>query len=828
MRKVKKLTGNWSRLTLLVLLVINLLWFGSTNRADAQDADEVPSVTISGLDGPVDIIRDEWGIPTIIAGTDHDLFLGFGYAMAQDRMWQMDGSRRVALGKVAEIGGRNQLHWDIYHRTLGFERIARESIDLLEPETLEYLQAYADGINAYIEDNRGNLGFEFLLMGYEPEPWTVLDSLVIVRLVAVWLASDSFDEEMYGNLVKWLGQDLADQLFMPVPLTEPITDPSNLDASLRDISDTRSAGLNSPVEESVIQNPLDILKDDLISGWLSPLAAISQSGTLDASNIWAVDGSLTESGEPILATDPHLNYFAPSVLYEARLEGDKFKCWGATFPGMPFIPFGANEHIAWGASNFPADTQDLYIEMLNPENPFEYSTQAGWEEFEVIEERITYPGEQDTEEVYLHKVYVSSHGPIVHQGWGEYLAMKWTGLDPSDDVSNFVHAMLAENLEEFYEAFRDYHCPAQNIIIAENGPDGRVGQIFIGQIPIRSGYTGGYPVRGNDPSYQWTGFIPYDDMPHNLDPPEGYVAHANNVPVGGFDCVEGVEYPLGRTFTPNHRVNRIIELILAEAPLTLDENRLMQMDDLDMTARDFVPILLDAWSRSGDHYPGLEDHMSVMTDWDYHLGPDSVAATFYQLWILELVQTCIIDFFPYHLTTYIGFEDRWLPVIQTYLEGETDLSWLMADTQVERDARALESFEDAIDRLQREAGSDPDGWLWGDLNLAVFPHPSGEAVLIGGGSHRFGGGRYTVRVGHYAHASTLPFENDFGAVFRTVLESDGDTWIIEAVLPPGESGVPFGPHGTDQMNMWLAGELRSVPFGNLDCEISSSCRLVPE
>jgi len=793
-------------LTLACLVVRNPL------SAGAQTESEVPSRVIPGLDGPVEIARDEWGVPTIRAETDHDLFMGLGYAMAQDRLWQMDGSRRLARGRVAQIAGREQLHWDIYHRVLGLGRVADESVLLIDPITLEYLQAFADGVNAFIETGSAEFSFEFALLNYQPEPWGVADSLAVARLVAAWLSGDAWEEEMYGELIRSLGEDTASRLFRPVPEGEPDYTGSGAGEPL---SGGDNFGIERLFSASRIDEPeqdraMESVRRKLISSWFEPLACMHLAGHVEASNIWAVDGSMTESGEPILAMDPHLNYFSPSILYEAILDGGDFHCWGATFPGMPFMPFGANDHIAWGASNLPADCQDLYVERLNPANPLQYEVDGSWRAFDIIHERIPFRSGGGEEQTYLQDIYISRHGPIVQQSYGQYVALKWTGLTPSDDVTSFVKVMRAESLEDFYEAFRDYHCPPQNFCCAESGPDGRVGQVIAGDIPVRSGYDGTHPVEGRDSTCDWAGFIPYDDLPHRLDPPEGFVVHANNVPRG---AMTGGERPLGGSLSTNHRVNRMIELLLENEPFDFDDMRLMQMDDVDTTARVFVPALLASWEREGGDYPELLEHVSLLRGWDYRLAMDSIPASLYQLWLIELVQSCIMPEVKYGLSSYLGYVDRWLPLLEDYVRGESDLDWLEDDTAVERDRRLLDALESTVERLRREVGSDVSKWTWGELNQAIFPHPSGMALFVGGGTHPWGGGRYTLRVGHYAVDSPLPFENDFGAVLRVVAESVDGRWHIGAVLPPGESGCSFWPHGDDQISLWLAGELRPVHFG---------------
>jgi penicillin amidase len=522
--------------------------------------------------------------------------------------------------------------------------------------------------------------------------------------------------------------------------------------------------------------------------------------------------------------DPHLNSVAPSILYEARLDGGDLHCWGATFPGVPVLPFGANDKICWGPSDLPADSQDLYLEKLNPSNPREYEVDGKWVPFDVINEQIPSKAADGTIQPYLLDVLVSKHGPVVEYRPGEAVALRWTGSDPTDDFTSFFKVMRADSLAGFYEAFRDYSCPPQNYCVAEAGRRGKVGQVIAGHIPIRKGYDGTRPVDGSVSSNDWVGFIPYNQLPHRLNPPEHFVAHANNIPRGAMDQCKQT---LGVSFSPNYRVNRIIERLLKDKPLTPEKMREIQMDDVDTTARFFVPAILGAWDREGSAYPGLAADVEMLRGWDYRLNESSVAATLYQVWLIELARGAIVDHLRQDSSTYLGYEDRWLPLLEAYLGGNGSLPWLDSDNRSARDKHVLDALQATIARLRNEIGVDPRSWAWGSVHSAVFPHPSGMAQLIGGGSHPWGGGRYTIRVGHYDLQSNLPFQNDFGTVFRAVAASSGGKWEITAVMPPGEGGSSLGPHFTDQMEMWLSGEQREVPFGKTELEPAYSIRLTP-
>jgi penicillin amidase len=454
----------------------------------------------------------------------------------------------------------------------------------------------------------------------------------------------------------------------------------------------------------------------------------------------------------------------------------------------------------------------------------QYEYAGSWAQFDVIRERIPSKNASGVVEDYDLDVLVSRHGPIVERGADGLEALRWTGSEPTDDVSSFFKAMRADSMDAFYEAFRDYSCPPENFCVAEAGRNGRVGQILVGKIPIRKGYSGASPVDGSDPAYDWVGYIPYDSLPQRLDPPEGFVAHANNLPRGALDPNR---LPVGFSFSANYRVERIIERLVHDKPLTAEKMRQIQMDDVDTTGRVFVPAILGAWDRVGTDYPGLADQVERLRGWDYRLNETSVAATLYQVWIIEFGKLCVMNHLSASAGSYIGYPDRWLPILQDYLAGTSILPWLASDDQGARDRAVLDALASTVVRLQTEVGPDPESWAWGQVHYAIFPHPSGMATLIGAGSYPWGGGRHTIRVGHYDFASMLPFQNDFGSVFRAVIASIDGKWTITAVLPPGEAGSVLSPHFKDEMDLWLTGEQRPVPFPTGTFEPTYSVSLEP-
>ncbi|HET9908082.1 MAG TPA: penicillin acylase family protein, partial [Anaerolineales bacterium] len=506
-------------------------------------------IQLEGLDGAVDIYRDNMGIPHIYATTTHDLFFAQGFVHAQDRFWQMDFWRHVGSGRVAEMFP-SQVETDAFIRTLGWRVTAEQEWEQLPPPLKDQLNAYTEGVNAYLKDHEATaLSLEYTILGllnanYKIEPWTPVHSLTWGKAMAWDLRGNMGAEIERAALLKTLTPQQVEALFPPYPQDLPVIVNKIGNGDSADLQ-TQSIAFDIPEETlAALQHNTSLLD-----------VALGPVGDGIGSNSWAISGSRTSTGLPLLANDPHLSIQMPSIWYQAHLEckpvseACPYNVAGFTFAGVPGVIIGHNQRIAWGLTNVGPDVMDLYIERVNPDNPNQYEVNGQWVDFETRKEVIHVAG-GDPVEITVRS---TRHGPVISETYGplknentnddpkfipfkervgidlpeQYvISLKWTALSPSTPFEAVWGFNLAQNWKEFREAAQHFHVPAQNLLYAD--VEGNIGYQMPGDIPIRANGEGTFPVPGWTDEYEWTDFIPFEELPFTYNPPEGYIVTANN------------------------------------------------------------------------------------------------------------------------------------------------------------------------------------------------------------------------------------------------------------------------------------------------------------
>lgn len=678
------------------------------------------TVEVTGLSGPITIVRDADGVPHIFATTDADAFFGQGYVHAQDRMWQLELSRRTGHGRLSEILGEPALDTDKFLRTLGVSRAVQSGWESLGPDERAALEAYAAGVNAWIEEGH-TLPPEFLILGVKPEPWTVFDSLVWAKMMA-WDLGDNWDKELLRTrLIQALGPERTAQILPNYP-----EDGINILA-------------NGQLTNGMTDALLDI--DTQIQSNL-------QLGGLDiGSNNWVVAGSRTESGKPLLANDPHLGARIPSIWYLAEMQGDKLHAIGASFPGLPGIVIGHNERIAWGVTNLNPDVQDLYIERINPANPNQYEVDGAWQDMEIVEEPIFVKGK---DEPILWAARSTRHGPLISDVSSSAttpVAMRWTALEPNDrTLGAFLGINYAANWDEFKEALRNYVTPSQNFVYAD--VDGNIGYFGPGLIPIRANGNGMVPVPGWDSQYEWTGFIPFDDLPQSYNPDSGYIVTANNRVVA-----DDYPYFLTNDWAPPYRAERISEMIeqlsAGDQRIDVTDMATIQKDQTSTQVRDLLPYLL-ALSPVDERQ---RQAMGFLQGWDGAMGRESIAPTIYEAWYVHLGQSMFEDDLRGDLYDRMATRQHPLFLHEVMAQQEQFAGWCDNVLSAPREScadTALEALDKALDELEERLGKDMSRWQWGKIHRTQYPHtPFSQVNFLRPFFHRSienGGDTFTVNV----------------------------------------------------------------------------------
>lgn len=709
----------------LLILVVAIGIFGAwtVRRSFPRVSGEIE---IEGLQAPVDVIRDDWGVSHIYAGNAHDLFFAQGYTHAQERFWQMDVWRHIGSARLSEMFGESQLDTDRFLRSLGFADLARQELEALDPEQADILQWYSDGVNAYLAERDGAaLSLEYALLplqnsGYVVEPWEPVNTLTWAKVMSWDLSGNLREEIARAVLAAELPVERVEQLYPPYPGDHPV--------------------IVEPEEMSAASGPATV---DLPAGSIEALASAGAGaqavwdltgGGFEGigSNNWVVSGSLTESGLPLLANDTHLAIQMPSIWFENALHcvdlspECPYQVIGFTFPGVPGVVIGHNETIAWGVTTEAIDTQDLFIERVNPEDPGQYEVDGEWVDFETRTETIEVAGAEPVE----FEVRSTRHGPVISGTFldegeldgtssidlpDEYVvAFSWQTLAPSTLIGAVIDLNTAAGYEDFRKASRQWDIAAQNLIYAD--VDGNIAYQSTGEVPIRATGDGRYPVPGWTSEHDWVGLVPFEEMPSLLNPPDGFIATANQLVNR-----QGTQPFIGSDGAFGYRAARIEELIEERGNHTVESMHAIQFDNRDGGAAEIVPYLTEVDVGADDV---LADVIARLDEWarveGHQVTGTSSGAALYQGTWRHLLANTFHDEIPEEHWPEGG--SRWFQVVGQLLETPEDPWWDDASTsQVEtRDDILRASMLDAYQELTELLGDDPDRWEWGELHVATF------------------------------------------------------------------------------------------------------------
>jgi penicillin G amidase len=789
---------------------------GLPSRSFPQTSGEVH---LSGLDGPVDIYRDPNGIPHIYATTTHDLFYAQGYVHAQDRFFQMDFWRHIGSGRLSEMFGKSQLDTDIFLRRMGWARVAQQELDIMEPETKAVLTAYADGVNAYISGrDPQTISLEYAVMkltnrGYTIEPWTPLHSLTWAKAMAWDLRGNMDEEGERVTLLKTLTLDQINQLYPDYNTNDFPVIVNHLPAEgqvLPSTADTAAVDWNIAASDGLVAQAAALkTRSEALNDLLGP------GGPGAGSNNWVISGKLTATGKPLLANDPHLGPQMPSIWYEiglhciAKSEACPIEVTGFSFAGAPGVIIGHNDRIAWGFTNVGPDVQDIYIEKINPDNPDQYEVNGQWVDMQTVKETIKVAGGDPLEIT----VRYTRHGPILWEDPKDIdetrqtagvglpqvyrLALRWTALEPSNTFPAVWQMDKAQNWEEFRAAASLFDVPAQNFIYAD--VDGNIGYQTPGRIPIRASGDGRMWVPGWTDAHEWTGYIPYDELPRAYNPPEGFIATANNAVVG-----PGYPYLIGTDFDYGYRARRIVDLIThAPGPIDAAYIAKIQGDTLNPSVAFTLPPLLQLKLTD----PHLAQARGLLENWDGQQTIDSSPAALYNAYLRHLLLNTFGDEMPEDLQP--NGSSRWFTVLSGIMD-QPDSPWWddqKTDDVIEtRDAIVARSFADGLAELEKLQGKDPAKWNWGKMHAITFKNQSfGESgigpieALFNRGPFPVGGGQNLVDATGWD--ATKGYQTDWLPSMRMIVDLS-DLSQSQTVNTTGQSGHAYHPHYVDLADLW--------------------------
>jgi penicillin amidase len=820
-KKIRKILSTLIIIILALVIFIGIVGFVLIRQSFPKIDG---SVALSGLDGEVEIFRDSFGVPHIYATSVHDLFMAQGYVHAQDRFFQMDFNRHVGSGRVSEMFGSSQIDTDVFLRTMGWERIAQEEFAQMSAENMAYMNAYSEGVNAYLAEHSGaKLSFEYVILSllapdYDPQPWEPAHTLTWAKVMAFDLSGTrgGWEDLARAQMMKTLGDDRFGELFPAYPEDHPFIIP------------------DVPFEEGYLENGIS---NTLLNGVGSGFSSWT-SGPFDqivGSNNWVVSDALSETGAPILANDPHLGVQLPSIWYEVGLHCQPvtsscpINVTGFSFPGAPAVIIGHNDRIAWGVTNIGPDIVDLYIEKINPTNPNQYEVNGEWVDMIIHEEQINVAGGDPMTIEVRH----TRHGPIfsdIDDAFDDLaettglevpenyaVSLRWTALETTEVFETFLDLAIAEGWEDFRMALEKFAVPAQNFVYAD--VDGNIGYQTPGRIPIRANGDGLIPVPGWTDEYEWLGYIPFEELPHSFNPPRGYLITANNAIIG-----PEYEYSISKSWDMGYRAQRIQDLIEDDERLNIEDMQLFQGDNFDPMGQLLVPIMTQlsfADEKTADLIASLEG-------WDFMNDMDSREAAIFNVFWNNLRITTFGDEFP----DDIPGSSRAFVIMERLVHEPESAWWDIVDTaNIEgRDEIFHMAITAAIEELEDRLGSNSDRWTWGDLHTVSFESQLGIGplgLIFNRGPFPTSGGSSMVNNTGWSVDS----EYKVGSLpsMRMVIDLS-DMSNSYTMHTTGQSGHAFHPHYIDMAEPWTNIEFHPMLWTRAQVEegAEGTLLLIPE
>jgi penicillin G amidase len=761
----------------------------------ARRAPRCAEQIVTGVQGEVAIERDRCGIPHIFAESAHDLWFGFGLAMAQDRLFQLDYLRRKGLGRLAEVLGPDGVALDLVARTVGLNRIAQAEWSSLPRETRGVLEAFSDGVTAWIAQCGDVLPIEFALLDYRPEPWSPVDSLAIENEFR-WYLTGRFPVLVMPEMAKRvLGEGALYREFLLGEEDQEAIVPPEAYRGLARPTSGRGSGVGQTTGDP--------------------------EGT--GSNNWVIAGKYCRSRMPMVASDPHIAFEAVSCWYEAHLCGGGFNVAGMAYVGMPAIMFGRNERVAWGMTNNICSLRDLYQEETDPAHPDCFKFAERWEPARELVETIQVKGAQPVS----RKICFSRNGPVVNEilplaeKQTGPVTLKWLGAEQGGWLTALLGIDRARSVAEFREALAPWHVPTFNAVIAD--VDGHIAVQSAGRIPLRTRPERGYRS-GTDPAQQWQGLVPLEAMPHAVDPPRGWLATANNRL-----AADDYPYPLAGTWVSGHRAARIRQMIEATiAPsagkasgskFAWQDFRDMHQDTLSLRAVSCLPPLVAALSEATD--PQVQAAVKHLQQWDGRANADLVAPTLFNVFF-SFWSKAVAD---------ARFEGATAELLARQAEGVASRllaadphGWFSAGQRV---PRIRQVFQNALAHLAQQFGPDMSSWQWGRLHRLPLKHVLSNrgdlGKLLDHGGVPVNGDMTTV-----CNTGSDPnWLATTGAGYRLIADLAND--VLLAVDAQSQSGHPGSPHYSDQLAAWNSGEYHVLPLSRAGvAEIATTRqRLVP-
>lgn len=803
-------SGGDVKKTLIILSVLIIVLFLSGKAYFYYSLPEYEGeIQISGLTDTVEVFTDEFGVPHIFAKNEKDLFYTAGYVTARERLFQMTATAAAGRGELSLLFGDDMLSSDIYLRNWGIPEMGRQIFEKADQEILEILEVFCDGINARIDEVGSALPPEFKILGIKPIRWTPADVYGYGRLMARELQQSWKPEILYGSVLEYFGPEKTAELLPPDDPTRHTI------ALLDDYKDYAELLKGIYDEEKTIRT---------LTGTNTPFVG---------SNNWVLAGKRTTTGKPILANDPHLGYTQPAKWFEMHLSGGRFEVSGVFLPGVPVPVIGQNAACAWGYTNVMADDMDFFIETVRDGK---YLHGGEWKDLTYREETIPLKNGKDTTVVLAS----THHGPIIYGGVHplvnteeKAISVAWTGNVYSDEMSAMLGLSLMSNWEDFTEAVKQFAVPGQNMVYADTA--GNIGWRPAVRIPLRKDGNSLVPRPGDDPGYDWAGYIPFNEMPYLYNPDEGYIATANNKTID-----DSYPHYISNLWCDHSRIQRIHELIGTDRVFSVDNIKTLQTDVLSPYSREMMPYLLESLEKTTLNE--LEKKaLKALTNWDFTHPIHSAGALVFNVTVNRLIHLTYSDELQLlgdrHFAALVDITDLPFRTILAAVKADS-YSWF--DDITTKEYRETggdmieKAFKEAVQLISERSGNHTENWRWGEFHTLTHPHDMGGVRILdmifnfNVGPFESPGSPNTVNDGGFS--LDQPFTHSGGPSMRRIVNL-GAINETQMILPSGNSGLPKSRHYGDQAPLYNEGKYKTTVTDEHVIRASSNMRklvLIPE
>ena len=785
------------RILLALLILIVLILIAGIVFVQFMKTAAVPdynkSFVLYGLGSEVEILRDKHGVPHIYAQNEDDLYRAVGFAMAQDRLWQMDLLRRVTQGRLSEILGKDQVETDLLMRALRIQEKSQKILDSSDPEIVAALEAFADGVNQYIA--QFPLPPEFKILGYQPEWWKPVHSINLIGYMSWDLSmgwgTEYFLHRLRNEIPDYKIAEMIPDLAKPNTIVYP------------------EFGLNKISAGSTMLSASQNLKDLGIE-------------IFNGSNNWAISGKKSTSGMPLMANDMHLGLFSPGIWYQMHQVVDgKVNVTGVVVPGQPFVIAGHNDRIAWGMTNVMVDDLDFYAEKLN-EDSTKYWFNGAWKDFNIYRETIK-TKEGDSLKVDLKFTH---RGPMVNRFKNEKetpLSIRWLGNEMSNEIRTVYLLNRAKNWSDFREACRTFTSVSQNIVYAD--VEGNIGLQCSAGLPIRNG-SGIEVYPGDSSKYDWEGLVPFEKLPFEFNPERGYVSSANNKTVSA-------DYPyyISHWFATSSRIDRIREMLEEKEQMGIDDFKAMHGDFRSKTAEQMTKVFLASLQQSTEYSDTEKMALNLLAEWNYTLEKESQAASVFEVMYRKAMLNLVKDDLSPELFEGIKGEKMLLENLMLNVLQNKNSAWvdnINTPGQESFDDIVIQSFKETVEELSLQLGPDVQQWQWGKLHSFTLSHPLGvvpvldRLLKLNRGPFEMPGSYHTVCP--YSYSFTNLYRTNHGASERHIFDTkDWDN--SQTIIPTGTSGIPASEFYLDQTDLYIKNQYHDDPFSMAEVEKAAQFKM---